>query len=278
MNIPIQRYLIPGLVAACGAAALVAIFAAHLPDAESGTRQDSAGAIQAPGAVAQDEGIPTLPEVVAKHLFVSQRKATGQNSFSDLVVKGVFLGAEKSVVLSLKSRPQANLRVCIGEVDSVLSQIVDPRDSRQTIATFLREWSLKDVTPTGIVVQHFITGETEIYAVNYTPSKKVKDDAERGYGQGIIPQDGGGEGATTAVAKTTAPSSSGKTSSSSSSGGAPVSMMADRISEVMKRMSPDDQKQLLQKINQNSSKSNQKSNSSSGSSSKNSSSSKSKKN
>lgn len=245
MKISLQQIIIPGLTVLCGIAAVALIPAVHLPAADPGARKESAHTVSEPALDSLNETPPTMPEIVAKHLFIPQRKATGQNSFPDLVVKGIFLGAEKSVVFSLKSKPQANLRVWAGHVDSALSQITDPRDPRQPIATFLREWNIKDIRFDGVDVQHFITGETETYAVNYTPVKKVKDDAGRGYGQGIIPQ--GGDGAQTAAARAST-GAKGAAQTARNASALPANQMADRVSAMMQRMSPNQQKQFLQRL------------------------------
>ncbi len=245
MKVQIQRLVIPGLAVLCGLAALALIPALHLPRSGSDKKQDSARPVQAIGLEAFNEISPTMQEVVAKHLFIPERKATGQNSFPDLVVKGVFLGDERSVVFSLKSKPQANLRVWAGGVQGALSQITDPRDPRQPIAQFLRDWTIKEISFSGVTVAHFITGEVEIYAVDYTPDKKVKDDASRGYGQGIIPQGDGGQAG--GAART---ASASKTSGQTTASGQPVNLMADRVSAMLQRMSPDQKKQFLQRVQQ----------------------------
>jgi hypothetical protein len=197
-----------------------------------------------------------MPEVAEKHLFVAQRKATGQNAFPDLIVKGVFLGTENSVVFSLKSTPQANLRVWAGRVDSALAQVTNPRDPRQPIATFLREWNIKEIASSGVTVEHFITGEKQTYAVNYTPVAKVQDDASRGYGQGIIPQ-GGEAVAGTGTQTATGDNSLGRGGQLPSDAQPPVNVLADRVSAIMQRMSPDQQQRFLRRIGQDSSGANQ---------------------
>ena len=245
MKIPYQRFLIPGLAVLCGIAALALIPAVHLPASESGTRQDVIRSIPAPGLDSLKETPPSMQEVAAKHLFIPERKATGQNAFPDLAVKGVFLGTERSVVFSLKSKPQANLRVWQGHTESALSQIVDPKDPRQPIAQFLREWNIKEIGFSEIKVEHFITGEVQTYAVNYTPEKKVKDDASRGYGQGIIPQ--GDSSGTAAAARASTGSGTGQPGQPASSAQM-IGQVADRISAMVQRMTPDQKKQFLQQI------------------------------
>lgn len=260
MKISIQRYIIPGLAVLCGISALALIPAFHLPRAES---EPAGGArtVQAPGLEAFNETVPVMQEVAAKHLFIPERKATGQNAFPDLAVKGIFLGTERSVVLSLKSKPQANLRVWQGRTESALSQIIDPKDPRQPIAQFLREWNIKEIGFSEVKMEHFITGEIQTYAVNYTPEKKVKDDASRGYGQGIIPQ---GDGGPSAAART-AGSSQGK-AGQQAPGAQPVNQMADRISAMIQRMTPEQKKQFLQRVQQNMAGGNQNNSAASGSS------------
>ena len=125
---------------------------------------------------------------------------------------------------------------------SALSQIKDPRDPRQPIAEFLREWNIKEIGFSGVTVQHFITGEVETYAVNYTPEEKAKDDAARGYGRGGVPQ---GESTQSAAARTV----NGNAPTGQQPGGAPpVNFMADRVSAMLQRMSPDQKKQFMQRL------------------------------
>ncbi|MFA6172590.1 MAG: hypothetical protein WC701_02800 [Kiritimatiellales bacterium] len=253
MRISYQRFVIPGLAVLCGIAALSVIPSVHLPRQESGRSQDGVRAVPVLGLDSLNAAPPSMQEVVAKHLFIPERKATGQNSFADLVVKGVFLGAERSAVFSLKSKPQADLRVWAGGVAGALSQIKDPRDPRQPIAEFLREWNIKEISFSGVTMQHFITGEVETYAVNYTPEKKAKDDAARGYGQGIMPQ---GESAQSAAARTT--NGNAPKTGQQPGGAPPVNFMADRVSAMLQRMSPDQKKQFMQRLGQNAPAANQK--------------------
>jgi len=267
MKISIHRLIIPGLAVLCGIASVALIPAVHLPRTDAGVRKESPRPVPTLGLKALNEAPLTMPEVVEKHLFVVQRKATGQNAFPDLIVKGVFLGTENSAVFSLKSAPQANLRVWAGRVDSALAQITNPRDPRQPIATFLREWNIKEIASSGVTVEHSITGEKQTYAVNYAPVAKVQDDASRGYGQGIIPQ--GGEavaGAGTRAATGGTPVGRGGQFPSDVP---PVNVLADRVSAIMQRMSPAQQKNFLKQIGQDSSGANQKAGASGQSSSQN---------
>lgn len=193
-----------------------------------------------------NETIPSANTVLAKHLFVPTRQATGLNSYPDLIVKGVFIGRERSAVFSLKSKPQANLRIWLGDVEHTLNSVTDPRDPRQPIVQFLREWPVKSIAVNGVTVEHFITGEAETYPVDYAVEKKVADDAQRGYGQGVMPQ-----GAVkTASAKSTQSSHSGNGAPAhSSSSGARTQFMADRVSMMMNNMSRQDRAQFLQQLN-----------------------------
>ncbi len=248
MKMIAPRYQIPLLIGLCALAALALIPAVHIPSPAAASRAGAAAPVPT-GPVTFNDTPPTMHEVAAKHLFIAQRKATGQKSFPDLVVKGIFIGAEKSVVLSLKSRPQANLRVWEDGSDRALSQITKPDDPRQPLAAFLREWKVKEISFNGISVEHQITGEVETYAVDYTPEKKVKDDASRGYGQGIIPQGGDGgpsDGVRTAGSNTSRPGQPQQQVTAP-----PVTQMADRISEIVQRMTPDQRKQFLQRVQQN---------------------------
>lgn len=237
-----------------GAAALgaVAMIIVSLPP--GGTVESSASVspsqIEAPDADRLNERIPDVGTVLEKHLFVPSREATGQNSFPDLVVKGVFIGEEKSAIFSLKSKPQVNLRVWLGEVETTLNSVTDPRDPRQPLVTFLREWPIKEISHDSVTVEHFITGEVETYDVDYVAAKKVKDDAARGYGQGIMPQGGG------TVAKGSA--NQKKVPANAQRGGAPrtpnptsgAQFMADRVSSMLQRLDPQQKKQFLQRLNQ----------------------------
>jgi hypothetical protein len=267
MKISTHRLIIPGLSVLCGIAAVALIPAVHLPRTDTGERKESRRAVPALSLNALNEAPPSMTEVAEKHLFVAQRKATGQNAFPDLVVKGVFLGTENSTVFSLKSTPQANLRVWAGRVDSALAQVTNPRDPRQPIAAFLREWNIKEIASSGVTVEHFITGEKQTYAVNYTPVAKVQDDASRGYGQGIIPQ--GGEAAAGTGARTATANNPLGRGGQFPSDAPPVNVLADRVSAIMQRMTPDQQKKFLKQIGQDSSGANQKTGASEKSSSQN---------
>lgn len=235
--------VIPGLVLLCAAASLLAVPSLHLPQEVAAEEEVVDQAVPVVSVTGLGEAPPGMRDVLARHLFVPQRKATGQNSFPDLVVKGVFVGAERSAILSLKSKPQANLRVWEGRVDAAVSQIMDPNDLRQPIAGFLREWSVKEIGHGGLTVEHFITGETETYAVDYAPPKKIADDASRGYGQGIVSQVEVGRpavaGAPAAAPAVPAPAAPAAT---------PPAVMADKVTAMMQQMTPDQKRQFWQRM------------------------------
>ncbi|QBG48574.1 hypothetical protein EGM51_14615 [Verrucomicrobia bacterium S94] len=187
MNLKYTRFMIPGLGILCTAGAVAVVISARAPlDIDLSMDGETAYDVRVPENLDPGNDLPTMEEVVEKHLFVKERKATGQNTFPDLLVKGVYVGDESSAVFSLKYRPEANLRVWKGDVDSVISRITDPRDVRKPIVDFLSEWDIKEITFEGVIVEHIITGEVETYLVDYTPSKHVKDSAEAGYGQGLL--------------------------------------------------------------------------------------------
>lgn len=181
------KYTIPGLGALCVAGVAMVIIAARAP-VNSAFAADATDSYEArvPNNLEPNQNIPSMEQVVEKHLFVKERKATGQNTFPDLLVKGIYVGAENSAVFSLKYRPEANVRVWQGDVDSVIRNITNQRDPRKPIADFLNEWDIKEITFKGVTVEHIITGEVETYMVDYTPAKHVKDNAEAGYGQGML--------------------------------------------------------------------------------------------
>lgn len=184
-----QHFLLPGLGVLCAAGAVWVVAAARAPvevDVETGS--EAAYEPLVPEKLVLDGYVPTMEEVVEKHLFVKERKATGANTFPDLLVKGVYVGEKQSVLLSLKSRPEINLRVWLDDVDGIISRITDRRDPRRAIVDFLNEWDIREITMKGVVVENFITGEVETYEVDYTPAKHVKDDAAAGYGQGALAQ------------------------------------------------------------------------------------------
>jgi hypothetical protein len=180
---------------------------------------------------------------VAKHLFVPEREATGENAFPDLVVKGVYVGTERNAVFSLKSKPQANLRVWQGDEEAALMVIEDDRDPRKPIVDFLSEWQIKEIDFSGVTVEHLITGEVETYAVDYTPAKKIKDSAQSGYGQGFIAD------TSSAAVKTSAarPATQVRPGQQNPSGFSPQAA-AGRVGAFMQRMSPQQRQQFMQQL------------------------------
>lgn len=193
MNVKYGVYIVPGLGALCVLGAIAVGISARAPMA-AGVAVDDSGsyAVRVPENLEPGNNIPTMEQVVEKHLFVKERKATGQNTFPDLLVKGIYVGAESSAVFSLKYRPEANVRVWMGDVDSVINNITNPRDPRKPIVDFLSEWDIKEITFKGVTVEHIITGEVETYMVDYTPTKHAKDNSETGYGQGMLAQNASG--------------------------------------------------------------------------------------
>lgn len=189
------KYLLPALGGACVIGLVSVIWAMRPPlPMERSEEAEASYRPRIPERLKLEKYVPTMEEVVEKHLFVKERKATGANAFPDLLVKGVYIGEQRSAVFSLKSRPEANLRVWQGDVDAAMALVKEDRDIRRPIVDFLGEWEVKEITFEGVKVEHIITGEVETYAVDYTPVKKVKDSAEAGYGQGMLAQTGQGGG------------------------------------------------------------------------------------
>ena len=245
----VQTYPLQILAGACVAVGLAIVPAAIVigsPDVDA----PRLSAIPELDRESLDWKPPSAQSVLEKHLFVPAREATGQNSYPDLVVKGIYLGRKSNALFSLKSKPQANLRIWEGSVTEALDQVVDPKDPRAPLVEFLREWNLDSIQRDGVTVKHFITGATETYLVDYTPTRKVKDDAVRGYGQGVMPQTGGSGGQRTSTAKKTSSAKGGSTARQAPPGGA--AGMADRVSGMVDRMSDKDKQQFMQQLNKNS--------------------------
>jgi hypothetical protein len=246
-----QQHVISVLIGCCAAGAAGILLAMYVSTASRTEPISSSAEIPVLEQNVLSEELPPMQSVLAKHLFVPDREATGQNSFPDLVIKGVYLGTERNALFSLKSKPQANLRIWEKDVTAALDQVVDSKDPRQPIAEFLREWSIQKIDFDGVTVKHFITGEVETYAVDYTPAKKVKDDALRGYGQGAMPQTGSKGTATASTAKKATPTS--RTPQPRQRSGQPGSstFMADRVSSMVKQMSPQQREAFLKRVQQN---------------------------
>ena len=242
MNSKYSSYVIPALGTCCAVAALSIGVAVRTPITQANSFEDELGyEPNIPENLELNSNIPTMEEVVEKHLFVKERKATGANTFPDLLVKGVYVGCEEgSVIFSLKSRPTINLRVWQSDVGDTIARITDPRDPRQTIVGFLNEWDITEITFDGVVVENFITGEVETYAVNYVPAKKQKDNSESGYGQGLL-------------AVTTAPSSQKKKIPAPKPTTAQTSWedrrkMMENFRGMVGRMSPEQREQFARRI------------------------------
>jgi hypothetical protein len=198
----ISKYALPGIGGLCVLGAISVGVAVNKPVAVEVVGNDAMYSARTPQQPQLKSDVPTMDVVLEKHLFSKTRKASGAKSFSDLLVKGVYVGEKCSVVLSLKSRPSVNLRIWQDNVSEVLKRITDSRDPRQTIVDFLNEWDVKEITMKGMTVEHFVTGEVETYEVDYVPTKHVADSAEAGYGQGALAADTTGDGTQTAKATT----------------------------------------------------------------------------
>lgn len=242
MNRDVSKYIIPALGTLCAIGFFMALSGFRTPF-EIDPDADSGGApLRIPENLELDEFIPTMEEVVAKHLFVPERIATGENAFPDLMVKGVYVGTERNAVFSLKSRPEANLRVWQGDEDAALAQVDDDRDPRKPIVDFLGEWEIKSIDFAGVTLEHLITGEVETYAVEYKPLKHAKDSAQAGYGQGSLAVAAGGTKAP--PARTTVQSRPGQARAPTP----PSQSAAGRIGAYMQRMSPQQRQQFMQQL------------------------------
>lgn len=232
-----SQYIVPALGAFCIAGAVSVGVAMRAPaKLDIAVEEVSAYEPSVPQSLEPDSDVPTMEQIVEKHLFVKERKATGANTFPDLLVKGIYVGSESSVVLSLKSRPTVNLRVWLGDADSVVSQITDPRDQRKPIVDFLHEWDIKEISFKGITVEHFITGEVETYEVEYTPAKHVKDNAAAGYGQGKLAE--AVQGGTKKTVKSTPQAGSQSTQG----------LMMMQLRDMMQKMTPEQRARMADRI------------------------------
>lgn len=245
MTFDVSRYVLPLLGAAAVAGAVLVVSAARLPSAADEAGEKGAAEVRLPGRLQVAGHVPTMDEVVAKHLFVPERVATGENAFPDLLVKGVYVGDVRNAVFSLKSKPEANLRVWQGDEEAAISLVQDERDPRKPIADFLAEWQIRSIDFSGVTVAHVITGEVETYPVDYQPAKHVKDSAQVGYGQGVAVV------AAPSAARVTSSSASRPTSGQPGSQPVPGSpaAMAGRVSEFINRLPPEQRQQILQQLN-----------------------------
>ncbi|MEE9368122.1 MAG: hypothetical protein V3V05_04565 [Pontiella sp.] len=247
MNVDLSKYIVPALGAACVGGALLVVSGLRTPVRIE--RTDHADAMEARLAksLVLNECVPTMDEVVAKHLFVPERVATGENAFPDLLVKGVYMGEiECNVVFSLKSKPDANLRVWQGDQEASISQVEDRRDPRRPIADFLSEWQIKSIGFSGVTVQHIITGEVETYVVDYKPAKHVKDSSQAGYGQGMLSAaPPAGNKVSTKASGATTKSGGTRTPAAGSTGA-----IAGRVGQYMQNLSPQQRQQFMQQLQQ----------------------------
>jgi hypothetical protein len=259
MNLDISKYIVPVLGIACVGGVVLVVSGMRPPVAADAA--DSAGTIEArvPKNLVLGTQVPTMEEVVAKHLFVPERIATGENAFPDLVVKGVYVGeTERNAVFSLKSKPDANLRVWQGDEEAALAQVMDERDPRQPIVDFLGEWNIKSIDFAGVTFEHLFTGEVETYAVDYKPLKHAKASAEAGYGQGyFVDAVAGGAKAASGRAATGQASAA---QSRAASGG--TQAIAGRVGQYMQTLSPQQRQQFLQQLQKQEAASGKKSNAS----------------
>ena len=244
MNIDLSKYLIPALAMACVGGGLLVVSAMRTPAAIEAPDPEDAAQARVPRNLALNNQIPTMEDVVAKHLFVPEREATGENSFPDLLVKGVYVGeTERNAVFSLKSKPNANLRVWMGDEDAALAQVEDGRDNRQPIVDFLSEWQIKSIDFSGVTVEHVITGEVETYVVDYKPLKHAKANAGAGYGQGYIVAASSGS----AKPASSRPAASSKPQQAKPPTGS-TQAIAGRVGQYMQRLTPQQRQQFMQQL------------------------------
>ena len=274
LNFDFSKYMIPMLGAACLGGAALVVSGARTPATVEAPDPEDAAEARMPKDLVLDSQIPTMEQVVAMHLFVPEREATGENAFPNLLVKGVYVGeTERNAVFSLKSKPEANLRVWQGDEDAALAQVLDTRDPRQPIVDFLSEWQIQSIDFAGVTVSHVITGEVETYAVDYKPLKHAKASSRNGFGQGYLTEVSAG--ATRASAAK--PASSGPSQARAPAAGS-SSAVAGRVGQYMQNLSPQQRQQFMQQLQKQNaasakksggaSQGNQKKNSSSGNSKK----------
>lgn len=240
------QHIIPALGGACvlTTLALASTFLVPSPPEAETNNQERTQAI-APVSVTRRE-IPVANEVLAKHLFVPERKAENMRSNSDLVIKGVYIGErESNLVLSLKSKPAVSLRVWEREKDTLIAKITNTKDARYPLIAFLKEWDIQKIGFSEVTFHNPLTGETEAYEVDYTPAKKVADNAIGGYGQGGVLNIGNGKSGTATRTKTGQSSQQNKTSRVSTQ---MASTINNRVSGLMERMSPEQRQQFANAV------------------------------
>ncbi len=243
LKFDLSKYLVPALGLACAAGAALVSSGARTPASVEAPDPAAAAEARVPSDLVLDAYIPTMEQVVAKHLFVPERVATGENAFPDLLVKGVYVGeTQRNAVFSLKSKPEANLRVWLGDEEAALAQVVDERDPRQPIAEFLSEWRVRSVDFAGVTLEHVITGEVETYAVDYKPLKHAKASAENGYGQGYVAD------ATAGSAKPAAAKTAAAAPAQARPPAGATAAIAGRVGQYMERLSPARRQQFMQQL------------------------------
>lgn len=247
MNFIPPRYYIPALSGICVAGTLLlagTFVVPKLPASESAEKK----ATKSIAAISiERREIPEIGEVLEKHLFVPERKAVNMKSNSDLVVKGVYVGErESNVVLSLRSKPAINLRVWQKEREALLAKITDPKDPRYPLVTFLKEWDIHTVSFNSVTFHNMLTDESETYEVDYTPTKKVADNALNGYGQGAVQNISDGDKSGAAAPKKTSGTPNQNTPTISAD---MAKMVSSRVTGMMERMSPQQRKQFTDAVN-----------------------------
>jgi len=231
----VSRMVIPGLTTLCAVGAVGVAVVVRTPVDSTASDLAERDSAPLPTDLVIEDITPTMEDVLATHLFAPERTATGENTSPDLIVKGVYVGTERNAVFSLKSKPTVNLRVWQGDEEAALGLVEADNDPRKPITDFLGEWQIKDITFDGVIVEHMITGEVELYAVDYVPLKHVKDSAQAGFGQGQVSE---------AVASTAKPPPSRPPTPAAkpapSSGSIPGShqAVANRVGAFMQRMTP----------------------------------------
>lgn len=241
----LARYIVPALGAACLAGAVLVVSSLRISSAAASMGSPAPAEVRMPRELRPNNNVPTMEEVVAKHLFVPERVATGENAFPDLLVKGVYVGeTQRNAVFSLKSKPEANLRIWQGDEDVALAQIQDERDPRSPIAHFLAEWHIQSIDFSGVTVEHVITGEVETYAVDYKPLKYAKSSAEAGYGQGYVVDTAPKASNPAGGAKPVAAGQAGP--ARAPEGG--VGAIAGRVGQYMQNLTPEQRQRFLQQL------------------------------
>ncbi|MFC1468118.1 hypothetical protein ACFLQY_05480 [Verrucomicrobiota bacterium] len=247
MNFLNPRHLIPTLGGLCALSTLALSSTFFVPKPPGIENADEPRKKSNANVSVQRRKIPEAKDVLSKHLFVPERKAENMKSYSDLVVKGVYIGEEESnVVLSLKSKPHINLRVWQKEQESLIAQITDAKDPRYPLVAFLKEWDIQKIAFGGVTFHNTLSEETETYEVDYTPTKKVADNAGGGYGQGQVLDISNGKAAPKKGAQRAA---NGNRQNGQLGQTNFAKKLSGRISNVMQRMTPAERKQFARAVN-----------------------------